>query len=242
MKKVDDILKNQKRLENKKRIRVMRMENKKLKIQIATGVILMVVGVFLLANDYIVEKREQVFSQMNLELTELLTNKAPVEQPTNTEATPTTQQNTIPTPPPTPEPATDYETYVGILDIPKISFNKGFYKKESSLNNVKFNIKILDSSSYPDEENGNVIIIGHSGNYSNSYFGNLYQLENGDTASITYGGKKYTYKIVNIYTDTKDGTVTVYRDETKNCLTLITCTKDDETTQTIYIMELIHTE
>ena len=25
-----------------------------------------------------------------------------------------------------------------VLDIPKIGFNKGFYKKESSLNNVKF--------------------------------------------------------------------------------------------------------
>ena len=43
---------------------------------------------------------------------------------------------------------------------------------------------------------------------------------------------------MNIYDDTKDGTVTIYRDESKTCLTLITCTKDDETKQTIYILEL----
>ncbi len=222
------------------------MENKKIKMKIASGIILVIIGIFLLMNNYIVEKREKVFSQMNLELTELLTNNLVSEPEPETNAETTTEATTddtaIATESTTPEDDTDYETYVGILDIPKINFNKGFYKKESSLNNVKFNIKILNESSYPDEENGNVIIIGHSGDYSNSYFGNLYQLALEDTASITYQGKKYTYKIVNIYTDTKDGTVTIYRDETKSCLTLITCTKDDETTQTIYIMELVSVE
>ena len=53
-----------------------------------------------------------------------------------------------------------------------------------------------------------------------------------------YWNKKYTYKIVKIYDVTTDGTVTIYRDESKTCLTLITCTKDDETKQTIYIFEL----
>lgn len=205
--------------------------------------ILVVIGIFFLLNDYIVAKREKVFSQMNLELTELLKPSQVLADEGNTSSD-SASTDTTPLAPPsnnvsdTKNNTSDYEAYAGILDILKIGFQKGFYKKESSLNNVKFNIKILDVSSYPDEEKGNVIIIGHSGNYSNSYFGGLYQLENGDTASIDYNGKKYTYKVVNIYTDSKDGIVTVYRDETKNCLTLITCTKDDETTQTIYIMEL----
>ena len=64
----------------------------------------------------------------------------------------------------------------------------------------------------------------------------------GDTASIYYNNKKYNYKIVNIYTDNKDGTVTIYRDESKNTMTLITCTKDDDTKQTIYILELVNVE
>ena len=129
-----------------------------------------------------------------------------------------------------------------ILDIPKIGFSKGFYKKESSLNNVSYNLKIIKESSYPNEENGNVIIIGHSGNYSNSYFANLYKLEMGDVASITYEGRKYTYKIANIYTDRKDGTITIFINNGKNTLTLITCTKDDEATQTVYIMYLLEVE
>ena len=47
---------------------------------------------------------------------------------------------------------------------------KGFYKKESSLNNVKFNLYVLPESNYPDIKNGNLIIAGHSGNYNNSYW------------------------------------------------------------------------
>lgn len=224
------------------------MERSRLKKQVASGIILIIVGLSFLLSNYISEKREQTFSAMNLELSELLNNTNTEESNNNnsdnnntettnnittTNTTETIQEQITPI---------NYETYIGTLEIPKISFNKGFYPKESSLNNVKFNIKILPESAYPDEAQGNVIIIGHSGNYSNSYFGNLYQLAIDDTASITYNNKKYTYKIVNIYTDSKDGVVTIYRDETKTTLTLITCTKDDETTQTIYILELVNVE
>ena len=98
---------------------------------------------------------------------------------------------------------------------------------------------MLNESSYPDEENGNVILAGHSGNYYNSYFANLWQLEIGDEAYIYYNNSTYIYKIVNIYTEPKDGAVAIRRNRNKSTLTLITCTKDDETTQTIYILERI---
>lgn len=231
------------------------MDEKNLKKQITKGVILIIIGISLFMKDYVAEKREEVFNSMNLELTELLAHNdnitddiidAPsTEGGSNTEEVGSLEEQDN-NPPPAQiapqEPPKQYETYVGVLEIPKINFNKGFYKKESSLNNVKYNLKILPQSSYPDEDKGNVIIIGHSGNYNNSYFRNLYQLEINDTAIIKYNNKIYTYKIVNIYTDTKDGTVTIYRDETKNCLTLITCTKDDDTKQTIYIFELVSIE
>lgn len=207
------------------------MEQKKLKKQITYGVVLIIIGICFFMKDFVADKREKVFSSMNLELTELLASTEPTQEEPIVEETPIVEEKPK-------EEVKVYETYTGILEIPKINFSKGFYKKESSLNNVKFNIKILPQSAYPDEDKGNVIIIGHSGNYNNSYFRNLYKLELEDTAIIKYNNKTYTYKIVNIYTDTKDGTVTVYRDETKNCLTLITCTKDDNTTQTIYILEL----
>lgn len=212
------------------------MSVEKLRRKVLFSLILILVGISLLLNDYVVAKREKVFSATNLELTEIQKEE---EKSKKLEEAKKTEENKTSTE--TVENNTsngDYETYAGILEIPKINFNKGFYRKDSSLNNVKFNLKILDSSSYPDEKNGNTIIIGHSGNYSNSYFANLYQLVVGDTASIRYGDKKYHYKVVNIYDDIKDGTVTIYRDESKTCLTLITCTKDDETKQTIYIFEL----
>ena len=209
------------------------MNSSKLKREIATGVVLIIIGIALLLNNYIVDKREEVFSSMNLELSEVVPELTTQDEPTE-EVEEVVEEEEVNS----DDTEQNYESYVGTLKIDKIGFEKGFYGKGSSLNNVKFNIKILDVSAYPDERAGNVIIIGHSGNYSNSYFGNLYQLNVGDTASITYDNKKYTYKIVNIYKDTKDGTVTIYRDESKNTLTLITCTKDDETKQTIYILEL----
>jgi len=208
--------------------------------RIILGLILIILGINLLLSNYVREKRELVFSNMNMELSipklEIF-NEEPEENIETEEPEEEEESNEE-----SKEEIVNYETYTGILNIPKIGFSRGFYKKESSLNNVSFNIKIINESAYPDEDKGNVIIIGHSGNYSNSYFANLYQLELNDLATITYEGKKYTYKVTNIYTDTKNGTITILRDITKNTLTLITCTKDDETTQTVYIMNLLEVE
>lgn len=217
--------------------------NNKLKYQVATGVVLIILGITLLLTNYISEKREEVFSEMNLYLSELneetTTETTETEKNINTEEENKEEEISSDT---EKQVNTNYENYIGTLEIPKIGLYKGFYSKNSTLNDVKINIKILDVSNYPDEKNGNVIIIGHSGNYSNSYFANLYQLQIGDTASIYYNNKKYNYKIDNIYTDEKDGTVTIYRDDKKSTLTLITCTKDDDTKQTIYILTLTSVE
>lgn len=223
------------------------MNNNKLKIQIAAGVLLMIVGTSLLLNDYILDKREEVFSSMNLALSETIKEDEEKEA-VSEEVNNTTQEENNVEEKKEEEVSNDtdananYESYLGILEIKKINFYKGFYDKSSSLNNVKFNLKFLDVSSYPNEYRGNVIIIGHSGNYNNSYFANLYKLSVGDEASIYYNDKKYNYKIVDIYNEYKDGTVTIYRDERKSCLTLITCTKDDDEHQTIYIFELVNVE
>ena len=200
------------------------MKKDYLRLKIASSVLLIMIGIAFLLSNFIVEKREETFNKVNMDINDILAREEP-EEISIEEEEPVIDENN------------QYETFAGILEIPKIGFSKGFYPKGSELNNVKFNLKILDSSNYPNETNGNVIIIGHSGDYSNSYFRDLYKLELKDTASIQYKGKKYNYKIVNIYYEDKDGTLTIYRDSTKNCLTLITCTKDDETKQTVYILE-----
>ena len=209
------------------------MKKNNLKFQVAAGVILIICGIPLLLSNYIKEKRDVVFSEMNLALSEISTGdisndevNEPVEEETTEEVKEDNNEYT-------------YEEYLGILDIPKINFYKGFYSKTSSLNNVKFNLLALKESDYPDVVNGNLIIAGHSGNYNNSYFKDLYKLGIDDTITVHYQGKDYIYKITKIYNEKKTGTVRILRDRNKTSLTLITCTKDDNNHQTIYIAELI---
>ena len=128
--------------------------------------------------------------------------------------------------------------YIGYLNIPKINLNKGFLDKNSEENNVDKNIMVIQESSYPDVDKGNLIIAGHSGPNWNAYFNDLHKLQIGDTATVQYKNKKYNYKIVNIYKQKNVGTIAIYRDYNKTTLTLVTCTNDDYSTQTIYIAEL----
>ena len=136
------------------------------------------------------------------------------------------------------ESATYTDEYIGYLIIPKINLQKGFVDKRSSENDVEKNIMIVEGSNYPDVEKGNFIIAGHSGTGWKAFFNELYRLTTGDTAYITYKGKKYTYTITNIYKQQKTGKIAIYRNYDKTTLTLVTCTNNDDTTQTVYIAEL----
>lgn len=136
----------------------------------------------------------------------------------------------------------DNSIYIGYLIIPDINLKKGFTKKDSKYNTISKNIQILSSSDYPDKDNGNVIFAAHSGNSSVSYFNKLYLLNIGANIYIEYNNINYTYEISNIYTVPKTGNVEVKRDKNKSTLTLITCTKNDNTTQTVYIADLISKE
>lgn len=204
-----------------------------LHFKITISVILIFLGIALITTNYVKEKRDEVFSSINLSFLE---DKEEVGN-INIEEEETEEKEEV-----SSNDSSDdivYEYYLAKLEIPKIELSRGFYDKSSSLNRLSINIKMLNESDYPDKVNGNVILAAHSGNYYNSYFGNLWKLELGDLAYIYYKDVKYTYKITNIYTDAKDGDVIVKRNPNKSTLTLITCTKDDESTQTIYILERI---
>lgn len=128
--------------------------------------------------------------------------------------------------------------YIGYLEIPKINFKKGFVDKDSKDNDVEKNLFIASNSSYPDVDRGNFIIAAHSGTGWKAFFNNLYKLSVGDQAIVTYNNRKYTYNIVNIYKQNKTGQIAIYRNYEKTTLTLVTCTNNDDKTQTIYIAEL----
>ena len=136
----------------------------------------------------------------------------------------------------------DIESYIGYLEIPKIKFRRGFYNIDSSLNTVEANIEVIKGSEMPDVTNSNLIIAGHSGTGWKAFFKDLYKLQVGDEAIVTYAGVTYKYKITNIYKEKNTGTVAIKRNHDKTTLTLITCTKDDSSTQTIYIAELYMAE
>ena len=211
------------------------MKNKiNFKYSVAAGVILVISGTLVLLTDYIKDKRDVVFSEMNLALSSINDNAVNDERvesaPESTEEVPEEVQSDY-----------TYEEYLGIIEIPKINLYKGFYNKKSNLNNVKFNLYVHPESNYPDTDKGNLIIAGHSGNYNNSYFANLYQLENGDEITIHYNNQKYIYKITKIYNEEKTGRVRILRNKNKTTLTLVTCTKDDDYHQTVYIAELVNT-
>lgn len=137
------------------------------------------------------------------------------------------------------KPNTSYH-YIGYLEIPRIGLKKGFVSKNSKYNDINYNVTIAQGSTYPDVANGNFILMAHSGDAYISYFANLYRLKMGNIAKVTYDGKEYKYKLVKVEEQPKTGVVAIHRDNyNTKALTLITCTKDNDTTQTIYIFELV---
>ena len=199
------------------------------------GAILTLTGGFFISYNYIQSKKVVAYDYManifyesnkeskdNEEIADQISESTDVEEETPVEE----------------ESATYTDEYIGYLIIPKINLQKGFVDKRSSENDVEKNIMIVEGSNYPDVEKGNFIIAGHSGTGWKAFFKNLYKLEVGDEAIVTYAGINYKYKITNIYKQKNTGTVSIKRNYDKTTLTLITCTKDDSSTQTIYIAEL----
>ncbi len=200
------------------------------------GAVVITLGGFFLFYNFISDKRLKAYDYMNEKITDRQTEIYDVT--TKEIASTNTNEEQI-------EKQTKYkdiENYIGYLEIPKIKFRRGFYKIDSKLNNVESNIQIIKGSNMPDITNGNLIIAGHSGTGWKAFFKNLYKLEIGDNLIVTYSGLKYTYKITNIYKEQNTGTISIKRNYDKTTLTLVTCTKDDSTTQTIYIAELENIE
>lgn len=205
------------------------------------GVCIFTFGIILLTNNYFNEKVDNAYSYMN----NLLLNRNEIfdmqeEVDSISESTSSFQEQPVETKKEEPEVYVDpYEKYyIGSLSIPKINLTKGFVSVDSKYNTVNKNIQVVKGSTYPDVEKGNFIIAAHSGTSYLAYFKNLYKLVNGDKAYIDYNGKRYTYSIVNIYEQEKTGKIIIYRNGDKTCLTLVTCTKNSKTKQTIYILEL----
>ena len=215
--------------------------------KITISVLIIFIGICILSSTYFDTKKHEVFDEMNRlyyeeivkldDISEVTDRPILLEQDTPIEEVP---EEVISNEQKNDKPNIDYTShYIGNLKIPKINLERGFLDKESRYNNVNYNIYVHPSSDYPDVDKGNLILASHSGTSSISYFKNLYQITLNDDIYINYKSKEYHYKVVKIYKDDKDGNVAIRRDYDKTTLTLITCTKNDKTTQTIYICELV---
>ena len=189
--------------------------------------ILIITGLLLISSDYLKSKKEKAYEKIRISLMTKQDNTPKVIEESKENEEEKKEEQKV--------------EYLGILTIDKINLSQGFYDRNNPENNVSKNITFLEPSNYPDEKNGNTILVAHSGSSHIAYFKHLYKLNVGDIAKINYKGKTYTYKIDNIYNEDKDGEVTIYRDTSKNTLTMITCTKNDDTKQTIYIAYLLNT-
>ena len=228
------------------------MGDKNLKIKITIGVLLVFTGIIIISWNYLLEKKNQVYDTMYYEIASLpsyIENQEEYENEkveeqindiknnednsTSTDSKNNSNKSSV---------STSKDDYLGRLMIPKINFNRSFYKIDSVYNDVDKNIQVMKGSSLPDVDGGNLIIAGHSGNVWFSFFKNLYKLKKGNNAYVYYNDTKYTYKVVDIYNVKKNGKVTIKRDRTKRTMTLITCTKNSKTLQTVYILEQVGEE
>lgn len=215
---------------------------------ILIGVLLVGAGFAFGFMEFFKEKKEKAFSDMNILLYESETPKqiedeAEVEKETEEEKKEDqpTEEKKESNNSSSNQNNNTYQgvryNYIGLLEIPKIKVKRGFLDVNEKYNDVDYNVTVIRGSNYPDVENGNLILAAHSGNCSYCYFDNLYKLSKGDVAYVTYKDVKYSYKIVDIYQVEKTGTVAIYRDYSKKVLTLITCTRNSKTKQTVYILE-----
>lgn len=209
-------------------------------------------GTVALTYNYFKSKKLQVFDKMNIalfetEIPDIVDNDTDIpdveDQPLDGNIDNEEPENPIvEEPKPQPKPIDYTQYYVGTLEIPKINLKKGFLEIDSPYNNVDRNVTVVQTSTYPDVDKGNFILAAHTGSSSVGFFTKLHDLSLGDLAYINYKQKTYTYELVNIYTEPKDGSVSICRNTEKTTLTLITCTKNTQATQTIFILELINVE
>ena len=209
--------------------------NKNAKVAVI-GTIILMISTFALGYNYIHEKKIVAFDYMT---DVLVSSDESNQEPIDTVSVEEVEEVVADESESINTDSSIYYDYIGYLEIPKIGLKKGFVDKNSPYNDVEQNLFVALASTYPDVEGGNLIIAGHSGTGYKAFFRDLYQLQKNDEAFVTYQNIRYHYKIVNIYQQKKTGKIAVYRDYDKTTLTLVTCTKDDDEHQTVYILELV---
>lgn len=202
--------------------------------KITLSILFIFAGIGLISYTYFDSIKSNVYNEMNIRyLEQQIVLSEPLEEivvetPT-TEIVTTTTKVTV----------DSRDNYIGYLEVPDVNIKRGFVSLDSKYNSVGYNVMLIEGSTMPDVKNGNLILAAHRGNSSVSFFNDLYKLDRRDKAIVTYNGKKYTYELVTSYEESKDGVLTIKRNADASTLTLITCTRKNKKTQTVFIFELV---
>ncbi len=208
----------------------MIVENKKNKSHIIVGSLFLTIGLILFGYKYLLKRINSV--EEEFKINNFFNNQIPVSNNIDVNNNQVDVENEL----------VDYNNYIAILEIPSISLKKGIFSKDNINNFVDVNIQILDDSDMPDSENGNFILAGHSGNSLVSYFSDLDKVKEDDIVNVYYNNVKYSYKIVNIYIQEKNGIIKIYRDKNKSTVTLTTCSELNNYEQLVLIGNLVFKE
>ena len=169
---------------------LLKLKNKiKKSHTLLVGSLFIFFGLTFLCSNYLLRMRDEIFSDMKIAMMDIV-NPA-VKEETRPEMQKAENLEEIFT-------EIDYSKYLGVLEIPKIRLKRGFYSTDNRYNKIDYNVTLVSGSNMPDEQNGNTILIAHSGDSYISYFAYLYKLNVGDDAFILYNGQNYHYQIVNI--------------------------------------------
>lgn len=220
-------------MQNQKQVNKRKIKKSQL---LLLGSLLVFIGFCTLTWEYFLRMKDDVFMDMQLQVNANLVVPSDEDDATSVPITNNLPQDNAEV---VQEQIVDYSKYLGVLEIPKVGLKRGFYNIDSRYNDIQYNVTLVKGSNMPDVSNGNLILMAHSGDAAISYFAYLYILKIGDKAYVTYNGNKYAYQLVNIYDVPKTGKVKIVRSYEKTTLTLITCTKNNDKTQTVYILELV---
>lgn len=201
--------------------------------KITLSILLILLGVGLILFNYFESIKHNVFNYQNIrlmeqqirieeELEEIIVPDIVNEEPTTTKVEDDKLDN-----------------YIGYLSVPDANIKRGFVSLDSKYNSVKYNVMLIEGSTMPDVEKGNLILAAHRGNSSVSFFDKLLNVSIGSYAYVSYNNRVYKYELKNTYDEPKDGMLTIKRNADASCLTLITCNKKDKKTQKIFNYELV---
>ena len=129
------------------------------------GSLFIFIGVVTLSWNYLLKMTDQVYSDMRISMMDVSTSgEVEIENDLQNLDTNTTENNAItePVQQPVANPKpVDFSKYYGVIEIPRIELKRGFCNTDSPYNTIEKNVTMVQGSTMPDVDKGNLILMAH---------------------------------------------------------------------------------